>query len=127
MTKTPSKILLCLTLMPILTGCGAIQYGSIPGESKASLVLKHDVSKLLLASASVNLDFAANDPNCVEKVSAKNIVRTKIVNPSAGQGAWKEIWYVEICHKTIPYEVSFLPDGSGGTYFNISQVKLKFT
>ncbi|MCX7090032.1 MAG: hypothetical protein NTU48_01065 [Legionellales bacterium] len=109
--------------MAILTGCGTLQYASIPGESKAGLVLKHDVSKLLLASASVNSDFAVSNPNCVEQVSAKNIVRTKIVNSRADQGSWKEIWYVQICHKTIPFEISFLPDGSGGTYFNINQVK----
>ena len=115
MNNTSLRVVLCFTLMAILTGCGTLQYASIPGESKAGLVLKHDVSKLLLASASVNSDFAVSNPNCVEQVSAKNIVRTKIVNSRADQGSWKEIWYVQICHKTIPFEISFLPDGSGGT------------
>ena len=121
MAKIQFKTLLCLSLAVALTGCGAIQFASIPGESQASLTLKHDVSRLLLAAASHNLGFSADNPNCVEKVSVKSIVRTKILRGTASQGSWKEIWYVKICNKTIPYEVSFLPDGSGGTYFSISQ------
>lgn len=127
MSKIYVKTSLSLIFGLMLTACGAIQYASIPGESKADLVLKHDVSKQLLRFASINLEFASNNPNCIESVSVKNIVDTQLVYRSANQNFWKEIWFVKICNKTIPYEISFSPDGSGGTYFNISQRKLKPT
>lgn len=125
MTKIHFNSLLGFLFAALLSGCGLVNYAAIPGESQAGLVLKQDVANLLLPIASINLAFAVNNPNCVEKVSIKNIVRTKIINRSVAQSAWKEIWYIKICNKVIPYEVSFQPDGSGGTYFNITEAKSK--
>lgn len=113
-----SSVVLLFFLGLFLSACSA----SIPvvGETKAGNVLKSDVSRNLAmwSMATVKCD---RIDSIETKVVSANPIGTGGNEMSRKYGSVDERWLVRLCGESIPFSVSFTPDGKGGTFFNISR------
>lgn len=111
-----------LAIISLLAACAT----SIPmsGETRAGDTLKSDTARRISSWARIET-----------KCDRIDSIQTQIVktNPiGAGQskaskkyGSVEERWVVNLCGKSIPFAVTFTPDGQGGTFFSTSREKEK--
>jgi hypothetical protein len=101
-------------VLPTLVACAA----SIPisGETRADDTLKSDVIRKISV-------WAKSDVKCDRVDSIKTqIIQINPIGTGDTPGARKygstdERWIVNLCGKSLPFGITFVPDGKGGTYF----------
>lgn len=93
----------------------------LPGTSNAenSAILARDVLN------SIVMVDQGKDPACDSRaltdIRIEEDVKGGEFNPAGNlvKGEWLEVWTIDRCGSPISYEVLFVADGSGGTYFGI--------
>ena len=88
----------------------------IPGMSDADFVLQRDVMQAVVPAAAVAAGCEA------ESGDGREFKVMDTARDSAFQGVrgeWQEIWDVRVCETDVRLDVTFSPDGKGGTYFNV--------
>lgn len=105
----------------LLLANGCVSY-NFQGQSLASQSLKQDTAAHLVRMAKYKTK--CNTHDSIE-------TQTLAVNPpgtggsSAAQkyGSVDERWTINLCGQSVQYNVIYVPDGQGGTYFNTSEVR----
>lgn len=110
------KILTGSLLLMMLVGCQSNpvnKVGFFSGDSHADANLKKDTMRM------VSMLVGAKGCDSVDHVNTKVLS----YEPSNGQvnHEWgKEVWKASGCSKNFSFVVSFTEDGSGGTFFSVS-------
>ncbi len=84
----------------------------ITGSTGANPRLQRD------AESFVRLHFDA-----LEKCSNLDVVHVEPIPGVSPSGAWHERWTAVGCGKRMPMDITFTPDGSGGTYIKFDVKK----
>ncbi len=90
-----------------LVAAGGGEETGIPGGSLADPILYDDVLALIMI-----LEFSCTNPVVI------NIEVTEIL----ADGRWGERWTLDSCGVTVAYDIWFVPDGQGGTFFSVIRV-----
>jgi len=93
---------------------------SISGNTKAGDTLKSDTAKQLSMWARVETKCERIE-SIDTQVIAVNPAGTGSTEGSKKYGSINERWVVNLCGKSIPFSVTFTPDGQGGTFFSTSR------
>jgi hypothetical protein len=109
MVKHSSSILL-LVVLGIVAGCEP-RAKPVPGATMADLTLQSDVTKYIM------LVEKGRAPSC----ATPKIASTAVLQKTADGHASKELWTVDRCGTPISYQITYIPDGQGGTYFVVSE------
>lgn len=96
------------TTLCVISGLSAC--ATVPGETRASPMLKADVSSMIMMIEQ------ASDKGCKQHA----IVDTKLISRKE-DGTGAERWTVDRCGKLVNYLVTFSPSPRGGTDFGVSQ------
>ena len=92
--------------------------GAVPGETLGTIVLQRDTENQILLLDQVMF------PDC----DTRRIVNTEVLEVSdetrnvkgrTVAANWKERWSMDRCGEIIPYEITYVPDGKGGTQIQI--------
>lgn len=92
----------------------------ISGNTKAGDTLKSDTTRDLSMLARIQTQC-----DRIESIETQ-VVSVNPIGTGNTEAAWKygsvnERWVVNLCGKSIPFAVTFTPDGQGGTFFQISR------
>ena len=90
---------------------------TITGQTMAGGTLKSDAFRMVASAAAVDAKCRQVDSMKTE-VLAINPPGTGDTEAKRRNGSVNERWTVSLCGQTIPYRVTFVPDGQGGTYIN---------
>jgi hypothetical protein len=93
---------------------------SISGNTKAEDTLKSDTVKQVSMWAKVETKCERIE-SIDTQVIAVNPAGTGNTEGERKYGSINERWVVNLCGKSIPFSVTFTPDGQGGTFFRISR------
>lgn len=99
---------------------------SIPinGDTKAGDTLKSDTARKVSMWARAETKCDRID-SIETKVISVNPVGTGKSEASRKYGSVDERWVVNLCGNSIPFSVTFTPDGQGGTFFTTSRERKK--
>ncbi len=117
MKQKLSAVLLFIGVLSIVACATPI---SISGETKAGKTLKSDTARQVSMWAKVETKCDRID-SIETKVISVNPVGTGNTPGSRKYGSVNERWVVNLCGKSIPFSVTFTPDGQGGTFFSTSR------
>ncbi len=110
-------VLLCLCLaaaafivLPAVANIGqsTVSYNGIADEQ-----LKSDTLNLI-----AQYEQAQNGCKDVTLFAGNLMLRPEITN----DGTWSEMWQVNACGASHLYNITFTPDGAGGTYISVSPI-----
>jgi hypothetical protein len=91
----------------------------ISGDTRAGSVLKSDEARKV--STWAKSETKCNRVDSIDtKVIAVNPVGTGDTEASRKYGSVNERWVVNLCGMSVPFSVTFTPDGQGGTYTGTS-------
>jgi hypothetical protein len=92
----------------------------ISGDTKAGDILKTDAAKQV--SMWARFETKCDRIESIKtQVVAVNPVGTGNTVGSRKYGSVDERWTVTLCDKSIPFLVTFTPDGQGGTFYRVSR------
>lgn len=95
------------------------------GVSNADPVLTRDVMKMAKGIVPGLVEHEAKMPHLAQ--ACPEVERTDtMITKSDGVGGWTKEWTFKVCHYRYTMPVEFLPDGSGGTYFNMKTAGSRF-
>jgi hypothetical protein len=92
----------------------------ISGDTKAGETLRRDTAKQVSMQAKVAAKCDRID-SIETKVLSVNPVGTGNSEALKKYGSVNERWVVNLCDQSIPFFVTFIPDGQGGTFFSTSR------
>ena len=111
---------IAIQLVGVLSVAACATPISISGNTKAGDTLKSDTAKQVSMWARVETKCERIDSIDTE-VIAVNSAGTGNTAGSKKYGSINERWVVNLCGKSIPFSVTFTPDGQGGTFFSTSR------
>jgi hypothetical protein len=92
--------------------------GAVPGETLGSIVLQRDTKSQILLIDQVM--FPDCDTRLITNTEVLEVTaEARYVKGRRVAGNWKERWSVDRCGEVIPYEVTYVPDGKGGTQIQL--------
>jgi hypothetical protein len=92
------------------------------GETKAGDTLKSDTARNISTWAKIETKCDHID-SIQTKIIKTNPIGTGKSVASREYGSVDEKWVVNLCGTSIPFLVTFTPDGQGGTFFRTSREK----
>jgi len=112
------SLIMPFVLVLFLAACAT----SIPisGDTKAGDSLKSDTARQVSMWARVETKCDRID-SIETQVIKINPVGTGNTEGSMKYGSVNERWVVNLCGKSVPFSVTFTPDGQGGTFFSTSR------
>ena len=118
--KFKISLFLSVLLTCILGGCA----GTVPinGETRAGDLLKSDTTKQIAVMAKIYAKCEKIDSIQTQALRT-NPVGTGKTAASLKYGSVEERWSVKLCEQTIPFLVTFTPDGVGGTFISSTREK----
>jgi hypothetical protein len=106
-----------LAVTVLLSACATHTY---TGRTVAGDTLKSDTFRSVSTFATLQAKCKKVDSVHTE-VLAVNPPGTGDTENKKKYGSVDERWTVQLCGQTIPYRVTFTPDGQGGTFFSTSR------
>jgi hypothetical protein len=108
-----------IVFVAVTVGIAGSAAGSeVSGNSVASPHLKSDTAKMVSTYAT-----AAAKCDRIDSIDVQTLkVDSNVKGNAAGhvtQGNIDERWTAKLCGQQIPFLVTFIPDGKGGTYMRI--------
>lgn len=94
----------------------------ISGNTRAGEMLKADTSRFVSMLAKVETKCDQIDSIETQLIKV-NPVGTGNTAGAKRYGSTEERWVINLCNQSIPYAVTFTPDGQGGTFFATSREK----
>lgn len=112
------SVVMPLVLVFLLTACATPV--PISGDTKAGDSLKSDTARQvsMWARVETKCDRIDSIETQVIKINPSGTGNTEAARK---YGSVNERWVVNLCGKSVPFSVTFTPDGQGGTFFSTSR------